>query len=134
MKSKTTIPKTVLLELKTHLEMFETNKEFLHKNITIEGLAKKFGTNRDYLSKSVNELKGKNFSQYVNELRINYIVEELKTDVVIRKHTISAIAEDIGFNNSESFSNAFKKITGTLPSYYIKLLQTQKIENEDFVK
>ncbi|AZA87475.1 AraC family transcriptional regulator [Chryseobacterium shandongense] len=133
-KSKTTIPKTVLLELKTHLEMFETNKEFLHKNITIEGLAKKFGTNRDYLSKSVNELKGKNFSQYVNELRINYIVEELKTDVVIRKHTISAIAEDIGFNNSESFSNAFKKITGTLPSYYIKLLQTQKIENEDFVK
>lgn len=133
-KRKTTVPNNVLLELKTQLEMFETNKEFLHKNTTIEGLAKKFGTNRDYLSKSVNELKGKNFSQYLNELRINYIVEELKINKVLRKHTISAIAEDIGFNNSESFSNAFKKITGTLPSYYIKLLQTQKAQNEGFVK
>ena len=40
----------------------------------------------------------------------------------MRNHTIAAIADDIGYNNSESFTNAFKKITGTLPSYYIKAL------------
>ena len=50
------------------------------------------------------------------------VVEELKSNNRIRKHTIAAIAEDIGYNNSESFTNAFKKITGTLPSYYIKAL------------
>ncbi|MBW7675229.1 helix-turn-helix domain-containing protein [Chryseobacterium chendengshani] len=125
-KPKTTVPNNILLDLKTQLELFETNKDFLHKNITIDGLAKKIGTNRDYLSKSVNELKGKNFSQYLNELRIHYIVEELKNNEKLRKYTISAIAEDVGFNNSESFSNAFKKITGTLPSIYIKLLQEKK--------
>lgn len=104
------------------IEEFEKTNSFLAKNITLDSLSKEFDTNRDYLSKLVNELKGKNFSQYLNELRINYIVEELKSNEKIRKHTIAAIANDIGYNNAESFTNAFKKITGTLPSYYIKAL------------
>ncbi|KAB1229766.1 helix-turn-helix domain-containing protein [Chryseobacterium viscerum] len=104
------------------IEQFEKTNSFLNKNITLDSLSKDFDTNRDYLSKLVNELKGKNFSQYLNELRINYIVEELKSNEKIRKHTIAAIADDIGYNNAESFTNAFKKITGTLPSYYIKAL------------
>jgi AraC-like DNA-binding protein len=133
-RAKSTILNKNIQDIKLKLERFESNKGFLKKNITVDSLAKDLGTNRDYLSKSVNELKGKNFSQYLNELRINYIVEELKTNNVLIKHTVSALAEDIGFNNSESFSNAFKKITGTLPSYYIKLLQTQQFENESFVK
>lgn len=104
------------------IDEFEANNGFLKKNLTLDSLAKEFQTNRDYLSKLINELKSKNFSQYLNELRINYIVEELKSNKKIRKLTIAAIADDIGYNNSESFTNAFKKITGTLPSYYIKAL------------
>lgn len=124
---KSIISDEKIQNIKIQLEQFETNKYFLQKNITVDGLAKDFGTNRDYLSKAVNEIKGKNFSQYLNELRINYIVEELNNNIRLRKHTISAIADDIGYNNSESFSNAFRKITGTLPSYYIKLLQGQDV-------
>lgn len=122
-KSKSSLSDHRLQDIKIKLELFENNKDFLRKNITVDGLAKDLKTNRDYLSKSVNELKGKNFSQYLNELRINYIVEELSTNEKLRKYTISAIADEVGFNTSESFSNAFKKITGTLPSFYIKLLQ-----------
>jgi len=44
----------------------------------------------------------------------------------MRKYTIAAISEEIGFNNSETFTNAFKKITGTLPSYFIKLLNEER--------
>ncbi|WP_294220861.1 AraC family transcriptional regulator [uncultured Chryseobacterium sp.] len=122
-KAKSILSDAKLQDLRMKLEQFENNKEFLRKNITSDSLAKNLGTNRDYLSKSVNELKNKNFSQYLNELRINYIIEELKNNKKLRKYTISSIADDIGYNNSESFSNAFKKITGTLPSYYIKSLQ-----------
>ena len=124
-KIKNIIPDKKLQDIKLKLSQFEINKDFLQKNITSESLAKDLGTNRDYLSKSVNELKGKNFSQYLNELRVNYVVEELKSNKNLRKHTILSIANDIGYNSSESFANAFKKITGTLPSYYIKLLQEQ---------
>lgn len=125
-KSKNVLSEKKLKDIKAKLERFEQNKDFLQKNITVDSLAKEFNSNRDYLSKSVNELKMKNFSQYLNELRINYIIDELNTNVKIRKHTIAAIADDIGYNNSESFSNAFRKITGTLPSYYIKLLEEQQ--------
>lgn len=108
------------------IERFEVNNEFLKKNITLDSLAKDFGTNRDYLSKIINESKGKSFSQYINELRIIYIVNNLKSNEKLRKHTIAALADDIGYNNTETFTNAFKKITGTLPSYYIKLLNENK--------
>ncbi|PTT74850.1 MULTISPECIES: helix-turn-helix domain-containing protein [unclassified Chryseobacterium] len=128
--SKEEKPKGILSDkklqnIKGKLEQFENNKEFLRKNITVDSLAKDFDTNRDYLSKSVNELKGKTFPQYLNELRIRYVVEELNSNEKLRKHTIASIADDIGYNSSESFANAFKKITGTLPSYFIKLLQEQ---------
>lgn len=124
-KSKKLLSDHQLQDIKLKLEAFENNKDFLRKNITVDSLAKDLETNRDYLSKSVNELKGKNFPQYLNEIRIQYIIQELNTNERLRKHTIASIADDIGYNNSESFSNAFRKITGTLPSYYIKLLQEQ---------
>ena len=105
---------------------FEEDKKYLNRNLTMDELAKDFKTNRDYLSKAVNELKGKNFPQYINELRINYIVKQLKDNPNLQKYTIAGIAEEAGYNNSESFTNSFKKITGTLPSYYIKALQEKK--------
>lgn len=122
--SKTTLSQEILDALNLKFEEFEENKDFLNRNLTLESLSKEFNTNRDYLSKSVNELKGKNFSLYINELRIKYIVEELKINSKLQKLTIAGIAEEAGFNTSESFTNSFKKITGTLPSYYIKALKT----------
>ncbi|MCQ9633846.1 helix-turn-helix domain-containing protein [Chryseobacterium sp. WG23] len=115
-------------QLRIQLEEFESNKRFLDKTINLDLLSKELNTNRAYLSKLVNELKGQNFPQYLNELRINYIIEELKKNKNLQKFTIAAIADEAGYNNVESFTNAFKKITNTLPSYFIKAL---KEEEED---
>ncbi|RMZ59145.1 helix-turn-helix domain-containing protein [Chryseobacterium nematophagum] len=68
-------------------------------------------------------MERKKFFTIFERTRINYIVQELKDNEKLRKHTILSIANDIGYNNSESFANAFKNVTSTLPSYYIKLLQ-----------
>jgi len=122
-KSKTTLSDDKLNQLSLQLEGFEIEKRFLDKKVNLDILSKEFNTNRAYLSKSVNELKGKNFSQYLNELRIGYIVNELKTHENLHKLTIAAIADKAGYNNAESFTNAFKKMTDTLPSYFIKALQ-----------
>lgn len=125
-KNKSTISEEVIQSLKIKFEEFEKNNGFLNRNLSLENLAKEFQTNRDYLSKAVNEIKGKNFSNYINEQRINYIVEELKTNKQLQLYTLEAICEIAGFNNSESFAKAFKKITGTLPSYYLKALKNAK--------
>ncbi|PVV61174.1 helix-turn-helix domain-containing protein [Chryseobacterium sp. HMWF035] len=122
-KSKATLSDYKLRQLSLQLEEFEIENRFLDKKVNLDILSKEFNTNRAYLSKSVNELKGQNFSQYLNELRIRYIVNELKTDKSLQKLTIAAIADKAGYNNAESFTNAFKKMTDTLPSYFIKALQ-----------
>jgi len=70
----------------------------------------------------INHHKEKNFSNYLNDLRIEYVIKELKTNIVLRKYTIEALANEIGFNSSESFSKAFYRKTGIYPSYYIKRL------------
>ncbi|WHF52602.1 helix-turn-helix domain-containing protein [Chryseobacterium gotjawalense] len=122
-KNRSTLSEENYHDIKTKITHFESSKGFIQNNLTLGKLAEDLDTNRDYLSKFINEEKGKNFSQYLNELRINYILLELKNDKKLRKYTISAIASEVGFSNSESFSNAFKRTTGTLPSFYIKLLE-----------
>lgn len=116
------IPQEIIDDVLKNLEYFEKNKVFLTKNLTLNFLAKEFNTNTTYLSKIINHSKGLSFSNYINQLRINYIVEELKTNQLYRKYTIKALAEEIGFNNAESFSKAFHKLKGIKPSFFINQL------------
>jgi AraC-like DNA-binding protein len=85
-------------------------------------LAKRLDTNSTYLSNFINIHTGSNFSQYVNKLRILYIVEKLKSDSKLRAFTIKAIGEGIGFGTTQSFSKAFYHETGIYPSYYLRKL------------
>lgn len=105
------------------LNLFEAQKEFLQSNITIQMLSSIFETNSKYLSKIVNTYKGKTFTQYINDLRIEYAVIQLQTNSKIRKYTIHALATEFGFNNAESFSTAFYKKAGIKPTYFIKELE-----------
>ncbi|KFF29548.1 hypothetical protein IQ37_04810 [Chryseobacterium piperi] len=124
---KTVLSDQKLQQLSKQLKEFESKKLFLYKNMNLDILSKELNTNRVYLSKVINEFKGQSFPKYLNELRIQYIVGELKQNKNLQKFTIAAIADKAGYNNVEPFTNAFKKITGTLPSYFIKSLQ----ENEN---
>ncbi|SDF26193.1 helix-turn-helix transcriptional regulator [Cellulophaga baltica] len=114
------ISKEIIAEILKNLEIFENDKDFTNTKITLSSLSKKFSTNSTYLSKVINISKGKNFSRYLNELRIDYALERLRNDASFRKYTIQAIAEDVGFKSSETFSKLFKEITSFYPSFYIK--------------
>jgi YesN/AraC family two-component response regulator len=71
----------------------------------------------------INHYKKLSFSNYLNLLRVNYFIDLAKRDPNIRKFTIKAIANDVGFSNSESFSKAFYKHKGIKPSYFLKELE-----------
>ena len=108
------------------LEAFESNKSFLSQNVSLNEVAKKLETNSNYLSKVVNSYKNKNFAMYLNELRINHAISELKNNSQLRSYSIEGIAYEFGYKNPQSFSTAFKKITGLYPSYFIKQIQKTK--------
>lgn len=121
-----TAPEEVTLFILKELEIFENKQLFLKSGITLASLAKNIKTNTSYLSETINNHKGKNFTSYLNDLRIDYVLERLVKDKKFRTYKLPAIAEEIGYNNVQAFATAFKKKTGTTPSIYIKEIETQK--------
>lgn len=112
-------------EILEKLKKFEEKKNFLQPHITLNKLASQLKTNSSYLSKIINDIKGKTFTNYLNELRINYIIQLLKEEPRYRAYTIDAIAELAGFNTRQSFSKAFYGQTGIRPSYFLKEIQKE---------
>ncbi|HEU4791517.1 MAG TPA: AraC family transcriptional regulator [Flavobacterium sp.] len=107
------------------LKRFESKKEYLQSNLTIQMLSTTFETNSKYVSKIVNAYKGKTFIQYINDLRVEHAIVQLQKDNKLRKYTIHALAAEFGFNSAESFSTAFHKKTGIKPTYFIKELENK---------
>lgn len=128
-ESKTTKIQGISIEIINQilkgLNDFEQNNEFIDNEINLNILAKKLNTNSNYLSKIINFYKKKNFSSYLSDLRIDYGIKKLTNDHTFRKYAIKAIASEIGFNNTESFSKAFYSKTGIYPSYFIKEIEKQ---------
>lgn len=117
------IPEEIVEGILKGLEKFEANKEYCSQNVTLSSLASELHTNTNYLSKVINHYKELSFSNYINTLRINNIIEQLEEKPIIRKFTIKAIALEAGFSSSDSFSKAFFKLKDMNPSEYIKKLE-----------
>lgn len=110
------------------LVRLEEKKYFLKQECTLHTVAKKLKTNTAYLSKIVNNELGKSFSTYINELRINYIIVELKNNARLRSYSVNAIAVEIGYKRPDAFTRYFKEATGITPTIYIKKIN-QHIES-----
>ena len=117
------ISKEVIEQIQKGLNHFENKKEFLDSSITLNSLSKTLNTNSNYLSKVINFNKQKNFSNYLNDLRIEYAIEQLKNNPQFRKYSVKGMAQEVGFNSAESFSKAFYKRSGLYPSYFLKQLE-----------
>lgn len=120
---KASIDQDKINQILANLHKLEKQEYFLRQDCSLHTMAKKMNTNSTYLSKVINTHKQKNFSNYVNDLRIDYAVHKLNQDAKFRKFTIDAIAQDIGFTSAKSFSAIFHKKTGIYPSYFIKQLE-----------
>ncbi|TWI01228.1 AraC-like DNA-binding protein [Flavobacterium tiangeerense] len=112
----------IILELLEKLTVFENDKGFIENTISIQKLALQLNTNTKYLSKVINEQKGKTFVQYINELRVNEAVSQLQAQPVLQNYTIASLASEFGFNSAEAFSAAFYKKYKIKPSFFIKEL------------
>jgi AraC-like DNA-binding protein len=124
-KATINLSQDIINNILKKLNQFEESNAFLVKNLTINELSKNFKTNAKYLSNIINTYKNKSFTAYLNELRIDYVIQRLKKDQKFQKYTIQAIADEIGFSYPPTFSNAFRKKTGINPSYFIRQLEKE---------
>lgn len=88
--------------------------QYYYQNLTLQDIADSFNVHPVYLSRSFKEEMGVNISSYINYIRI----EKAKLLICLGTYRTSEIAYIVGFNNSQSFYNAFKKNVGCSPSDY----------------
>lgn len=106
------------------LEKLEREKYFLRTDFNLHNVAKKIGSNTTYLTSVIKTYKEMSFNDYTNELRINYILNELLVDKKLQNYTIQSLAEHIGYKKGASFSKIFKQKTGVTPFQYIEKLKS----------
>lgn len=117
---KIILPAEVEKNILNGLKEFESNKGFTNKKLNLSALANQLETNTTYLSEVIKRQKGKNFSNYINELRIEFICSEIDSKPEFRNYKISYLAELCGFNSHSFFATVFKNITGISPSEYLE--------------
>lgn len=124
---KDPLPINIVLDLEIKLKKFEKNLGFLKSDLDSKSLAADLDTNVKYLSVFINQYgKGLKFNDYINQLRINYVIQQLDSQPKWQNYSIDALAQKAGFNRADTFSKAFYKLTDFKPSEFIKNLKKHK--------
>ncbi len=93
------------------------DKDYLINDLKLTEVAKKIGTSSQLMSQYFNQVEGKSFFQYINELRVNEAMRIIKEE----KHLpIIEVSYKAGFNSKSTFNASFKKIAGISPTQWRK--------------
>lgn len=93
------------------------NQRYLDPNLSLEKLAEELAVSTSSLSRIINTYSKQNFSDYINSLRVSDAKKFLRNDE-FSSYTVVAIGLECGFNSKSTFYSAFKKLTGTTPTFY----------------
>ena len=91
--------------------------EHFKNNITLDDMAELLHLNPSYFSKKFKSANGLGFKEYLNNVRINHS-EKLLLETGM---SITEIAFECGYDNSNYYGDAFKKVNGVSPSTFRKL-------------
>lgn len=86
------------------------------QNITLTSLGEMFYSNSSYISRVFKQKTGKNYSDYLLDIRI----EQAKKLLTGTNLSIGRISDMVGFDNTKYFSRIFKEKTGVQPVAYRK--------------
>lgn len=106
-----------------NLEKFEKNKKYLDKEMNLTKMANVLNTNTKYVTKIIAKYRGKGTIEYLTDLKIDYIIDKLKTEHLYRNYTNKALGEEAGFGSTQNFARAFKERIGFSPTYFINKLK-----------
>ncbi|KAB3531117.1 response regulator transcription factor [Alkaliphilus serpentinus] len=84
------------------------------QNISLDDVAKEINMSYHYFSKFFKDSTGKNFVDYLTELRIEKSKQILRDSSI----NIKEVCFEVGYNDPNYFSKIFKKITGITPTDY----------------
>ena len=95
----------------------EYMKKHYAEKITLEDVAAHSGFNPTYFSEKFKEKTGKNFTDFLTEVRMEAAKELLRDS----RKTIGQIGDAVGYKDAKYFSQQFTKCVGMKPTEYRKL-------------
>lgn len=103
------------------LKYFEDSNQFLDGELTLSQISKKLHTSDQLLSKYLKNELNTNFNNYLNNLRIKYIValltHKLENNVPIK--SLEDTYLQAGFKSKSTFNRHFKRVMSQTPTEFI---------------
>lgn len=103
-----------------------TERLYLQPHLSLMELTRMLGATWNDLSYAINHYLGKNFTDFINELRIAEAVRLLR-DAGGEDIKVADLACQAGFADRTTFCRACKKITGFSPTELKSHLNTDKL-------
>lgn len=104
-------------EVKVIKEYFEQNKPYLNQGLRIRDVSVTLNMPMYELSFILNHYFNQSFTNYVNNYRIQFVVDAIKNQG-LRNYTQEAIATSAGFSSKNGFYSAFRKVHDCTPLEY----------------
>jgi AraC-like DNA-binding protein len=101
------------------------------KDINLAKLASILNTNTKYVSLIISNHRAKKTTTYINDLKIDYVVDLLINHKKFRNYTNKALAEEAGFGSTQIFTQSFKSKVGMSPTSFIKQLKKSNENNSE---
>ena len=111
-------------------QYFILHKSFLNPDYTIKQLEKEIKIPARLISKSIKLVRNQNFNQFLNEFRINYLLEQVPLDTAINTN-FQDLAYQIGFNSVNNFYAHFKNKVGCTPKIYFENLKKNESNSNE---
>ena len=134
-KEVTSVQKTTQFKTATynHLEKieqyFNLHKSYLNPDYTITQLEREIKIPARQISKAIKLIRNQNFNQFLNEYRINYLVQHVSVETAL-KTNFQDLAFQVGFNSVNNFYAHFKNYVGCTPKTYYANLKKAAITSE----
>ncbi len=93
------------------------NRYYQDPELSLSSLAEKLGLTTHELSRIINAVLKKSFSDFINEYRVQDAARKMQ-DPAFDHITLLGIAFESGFNSQSSFNRIFKQTTGKSPVEY----------------
>ncbi|MGU3376860.1 helix-turn-helix domain-containing protein [Chryseobacterium sp. M5A1_1a] len=113
-------------ELLDKIKKFEEGILYTEKNFSMAQMALALDSNAKYINYILQKYRGKTFSDYVNELRIKFIIRNLEQKPEYLNYKINYLSEVSGFSSHSRFTYIFKKELNISPSEFISNLREKK--------
>lgn len=121
--SRNEIENDQLEVLKSELALFmKENRPYLDSGLQLQVLADKIGWNRSQLSMVINTGFGKNFYDFVNEQRLQAVLQKVGQGLH-EEYSLDYIVGVCGFRSYVSFYRSFKRLHNTSPNEYLKRMK-----------